>query len=293
MLSAVFSAVCYGVASTMQAAAARAERDDRHGIDPRLFFRLLRRWRYLAGLGLDVVGLAAQIGALRSLPLFLVQATQSAAIPVTAVLSTIWFGTRLRHVEWIAVFVVCGGLSLLGLSAQSEGAGHASLGFHAGLLVFGALLVFLGLAAGRMRNSARSAMLGLISGFGFGAIGIAIRVLPDLSIPTLVRDPATYTVLVAGFVGGWFYAAALQRGGVVAATAMMLIGETVPPALIGVLLLGDHARPGWTPVAVAGFVIAIGGALALARFGEVGDVPDPAETDTRTGGESAVSVSGD
>lgn len=291
MVSAVFSAVCYGVASTMQAAAARAERDDRHGIDPRLMLRLVRRWRYLAGVGLDVVGLVAQIGALRSLPLFLVQATQSAAIPVTAVIATFWFGTRLRRAEWAAVLVVCVGLSLLGLSAQSEGAGHAPMSFHIGLLVVAALLVLLGVAAGRLPNSARSALLGLISGFGFGAVGIAIRVLPSLDVPTLLRDPATYTVAVAGILAGWFYAAALQRGGVVAATAMMLIGETVPPALIGVFLLGDHTRPGWGPVAIAGFVVALAGALALARFGEIDG--GGKTSDTRAEEESAVILGGE
>ena len=46
-----------------------------------------------------------------------------------------------------------------------------------------------------------------------------------------------------------------------------------PPALIGVIFLGDTTRHGLAPVAVIGFVIAVASALALARFGEAGQDP--------------------
>jgi drug/metabolite transporter (DMT)-like permease len=269
MLCAIFAAICYGVASTMQAVVARGTRDDRQGVDPRLLFRLLGQWRYVASLGLDVVGLVAQITALRMLPLFLVQAAMAASIAVTALLATRWFGMRLSRVEWASVAVVCAGLAVLGAAAQSEGAGHGGHAFHYILLIAALALALLGVAAGRLPDPTRTAALGLVSGLCFGAMGTAIRVLPSLSPGTLVTDPATYAAAAAGVLAGWFYASALQRGGVVAATAMMLIGETVPPSVIGVLLLGDHTRPGWVPVAVAGFAVALAGALVLARFGEI------------------------
>jgi hypothetical protein len=270
MVCALFAAVCFGVASAMQAVAARAARDDRQGIDPRLLIRLLGQWRYVVGIGLDVLGFVGQVAALRSLPLFLVQATMAGSIAVTAVLATRWFGVVLSRAEWGSVVVVCAGLALLGSSAQQEGAGHAGSLFHYSLLGVALVLGVFGVVAGQLADPARTAMLGLIAGLSWGTLGIAVRVLPSLTPAVLVRDPATYTVIVGGVLGAWFYAAALQRGGVVAATATMLIGETVPPALIGVLLLGDHARPGWLPVAAAGFVIALAGAMVLARFGELG-----------------------
>jgi hypothetical protein len=269
MVCALFAAVCFGVASAMQAVAARAARDDRQGVDPRLLIRLFGQWRYVVGLGLDILGFVAQIAALRSLPLFLVQATMAASIAVTAVLATRWFGVVLSRTEWGSVVVVCVGLALLGSSAEQEGAGHAAPLFHYSLLAFAVVLGGFGVVAGQLADPMRTVALGLIAGLAFGTLGTAVRVLPSLTPLALVRDPATYSVIVAGVLGGWFYAAALQRGGVVAATAMSLIGETVPPSVIGVLLLGDHARPGWLPVAAAGFVIALGAALVLARFGEL------------------------
>jgi len=269
LISALFAALCYGVASTVQAVVAQSTQDDKHGVDPRLLVRLLRQWKYLASLGLDLVGLVAQIAALRTLPLFLVQAALSASIAVTAVLAVRWFGVRLAGVEWSAVVIVCAGLALLGFSAQSEGAGQGPRSFHWWLL--GAAIVIAGIGAlvGRLPDAQRTPLLGLVSGLEFGALGLALRVIPNFDIVTLLTDPATYTVAVAGIVAGLFYASALQRGGVVTATAMMLIGETIPAAALGVWLLGDHARPGWTPAAIGGFVVAVGGACLLARFGEV------------------------
>jgi hypothetical protein len=66
-----------------------------------------------------------------------------------------------------------------------------------------------------------------------------------------------------------FFATGLQRGAVTVTTGAMVVGETLAPAAVGVLLLGDRTRPGFAPIAVAGFVIAVAGTLALARFGEV------------------------
>jgi hypothetical protein len=50
----------------------------------------------------------------------------------------------------------------------------------------------------------------------------------------------------------------------------VVVGETAIPAVVGILVLGDHTRPGFAPVAVLGFLLAVAGALALSRFGEPG-----------------------
>jgi hypothetical protein len=42
---------------------------------------------------------------------------------------------------------------------------------------------------------------------------------------------------------------------------------------VGIVVLGDHTRPGFVPVATAGFLLAVTSALALSRFGEPTSVP--------------------
>jgi hypothetical protein len=85
----------------------------------------------------------------------------------------------------------------------------------------------------------------------------------------LASAPTTWALLVAAPLALTAYAVALQRGSVVRATAPLVLGETLLPAVAGVALLGDRPRPGWEVAAIAGFVLAVGAALALARFGEV------------------------
>jgi hypothetical protein len=58
---------------------------------------------------------------------------------------------------------------------------------------------------------------------------------------------------------------------VTTATAAVILAETMPPAVVGVIFLGDTTRPGLAPVAGLGFALAVACALALARFGEAGE----------------------
>ncbi|ATY12568.1 hypothetical protein CU254_20475 [Amycolatopsis sp. AA4] len=271
-LCALLSAVAYGVASVMQAVAAKAAPDEGAArVDPRLLLRVLKQWKFVVGLLLDGVGFVAQIAALHVLPLFLVQATQAASLAVTAVAVRV-FGVRLGAREWTAVGVVVAGLALLGSSAESEGSSEVGLGFRLALAGAAVVLGIAGLLVGRASDRVRTAGLGLVAGLCFGLVAVAGRVIPSLAPLDLLRDPALYVVAVAGALAMLYFATALQRGSVTTATAMMVLGETVMPSLIGVLLLGDRTRPGFAVVAVLGFVLAVAAALALARFGE----PEPA-----------------
>ncbi|GHF85828.1 drug/metabolite transporter (DMT)-like permease [Amycolatopsis bartoniae] len=265
LLCALVAAVAYGVASVFQAVAARAVAAGDGGVDPRLLVRVFRQWRYVLGTGLDVLGFLAQLVALRVLPLFVVQAALAASLAVTAV-AAMAIGTRLHAREWTAVVLVCAGLALLGASAQSEGSEPVGLAFHVGLLVATGVVGAVGMAAGRLRGTA----LGLVAGLEFALVALAGRIVSTSSVGAFFADPALYAVAVAGALGMLFYASALQRGGVTTATALMVVGETVLPSLIGVFALGDATRAGFGWVAVAGFAVAVAAALALARFGEVG-----------------------
>ena len=269
---ALVAAVAYGVASVLQAVAARAVDSGGSGVDPRLLVRVLRQWRYVLGLSMDALGFLAQLVALRVLPLFVVQAALAASLAVTAV-AAIGIGARLRGREWGAIAAVCAGLALLGLSAQSEGSAPVGLGVHLAIAVATVLLAGVGALAGRAPGAIRSPALGLVAGLGFALVAMAGRVLDTSSVGAILSDPAAYTIAGAGLVAMLFFASALQRGSVTTATALMVIGETVLPSLVGVVALGDTTRPGFAPVAIAGFVLAVAAALALARFGELEPSP--------------------
>jgi drug/metabolite transporter (DMT)-like permease len=268
LLGAVASAVCYGVASVLQAVAARAAPKTRD-VDPRLLLRLLRRAPFLGGILLDVVGFAAEFTALRTVPVFLVQAVVASSLAVTALVAVPMLKARLRPREWAAIAAVSAGLAMLAVATGPEGSAPIGEGFRLALLGCVVVLALAGFAAGRIRDPARSAVLGLVAGLAFGVVALAVRALPDLSPAHLLRDPATYALVGAGVVAFLFFATGLQRGAVTVTTGARVVGESLAPAAVGVLLLGDRTRPGFAPIAIAGFVVAVAGTLALARFGEV------------------------
>jgi drug/metabolite transporter (DMT)-like permease len=268
LLGAIVAAVCFGVATVLQAVAARATPAG-EGVDPRLLVRLFGRLPYVVGTALDFLGFLAELAALRELPLFVVQAAVAANLAVTAVVAVRVLRVRLSGREWTAVGAVCAGLALLGLSSGHEHPAHVGLRFRLVMLGCVVVIAIVGVVAGRLRDQAlRSAMLGLTAGFGFGFVAVGSRVLTSLAPLDLLRDPATYVVAAGGLVAMLFFATALQRGSVTTTTAAVVVAETLMPALIGVLLLGDHTRHGYVPVAAVGFALAVTGALTLARFGE-------------------------
>jgi drug/metabolite transporter (DMT)-like permease len=272
LLCALAAACAYGVASVMQAMAAQSTADDSYGVDPRLLVRVLGQWRFLLGLCLDALGFVFQLVALRVLPLFVVQSALAASLAVTAI-AALALGVRLGPREWTAIAVVCAGLALLGTSAEGEGSHPVGPAFRFTLLGVVLLLGAAGMAAGKASPRVRTPALGLIAGLGFGVVAVAGRVITSFAPLELLTDPAFYGVAAGGVLAMLFYASALQRGSVTTATAMMVIGETVLPSLIGVVALGDRTKPGFALVAIAGFALAVAAALALARFGE----PTPAD----------------
>jgi drug/metabolite transporter (DMT)-like permease len=281
LAAALVSALCYGVASVMQAVAVRSasRRDDRlregdpaaTRVDPGLLVRLLGQWRFVASLCIDIIGFLAQLVALRRLPLFAVQAVIAANLAVTAVLAAWLIKVRLSWREWLAVGGVVAGVGMLGSSAGAEGAATVGAPFEIALMVAVACVGLVGVAAARLPGRARTPALGATAGLGYAVLAVAARILPGFSPAQLVRSPAAYTLAAAGIVSFLMYASALEGGSVTVATAAVVLAETVPPAIVGVLFLGDSTRHGLAGLAVAGFVLAVACAVALARFGEAGE----------------------
>ncbi|MFF4643920.1 hypothetical protein [Streptomyces sp. NPDC001389] len=279
MVCALGAAVCFGTASVLQAVAARAAArpEDGSGVGTALFLRAVRQWRYLAGLALDAVGFVLQIIALRHIPIYVVGAAMAASLAVTAVVSARLLRVRLSRLEWGAVGVVSAGLLMLGLASGEEGDGVGTLALKLGLLGMAGLVLLVGAVAGRLPDGSRALVLGLAAGTGFGVVEVAVRLVDSFSLRELL-NPALYALLLGGAAGFLLLTSALQRGSVTAATAGLVLGETVGPAVVGVVWLGDRTREGLEWLAVLGFLVAVAGSLALARFGEPEPEPEPAGT---------------
>jgi drug/metabolite transporter (DMT)-like permease len=267
MVCALAAAVCFGTATVLQAVAAR-EAGTGTGGEAALLLRALRQWRYLAGLALDGLGFLFQIAALRSIPIYAVGAALASSLAVTAVVAARLLRVRLSGTEWGAVAVVCAGLALLGLASGPEGHEDGSDALKWAMLATGAGMLGLALLGGRLSGRMRALVLGLGAGFGFGVVEVSVRLINSLRPADVLTNPAAYALLIGGGAAFILLTSALQRGSVTTSTAGLVIGETIGPAAVGVIWLGDRTRAGLSWLAILGFLLALAGALALARFGE-------------------------
>ncbi|WP_262365941.1 EamA/RhaT family transporter, partial [Gordonia sp. OPL2] len=242
---------------------------------------------FLLGTLLVILGFAGGAVAARFLPLFLAQTIVAGNLVVTALLGMVWLGNVLGRREWVAVGVVVVSLFLLGASASHQAAPRMGMGFHWALFGVSLVLVVTGFVVMRTLRDRGAIFCGALAGVMYGAIAIAVRVLDGVSPFDPVRlltDPAAWTIAIAGATAFYVQTVALQIGPVNAVTAVLVVGETGGPAIVGVMFLGDKAIDGLQWLAVVGFVGAIVGATAVALF--TGDDDGAGRTDTtRVGAE--------
>jgi drug/metabolite transporter (DMT)-like permease len=265
---AIGAAVCYGVATILQAAAV-GDAETVEGLGVASLARSVSGTRYVAGLALDLVGFVAAVAALRTLPLFVVQAAVASSVGVTALGARVVFGTRLSARERTALISLVVGLVLLGMAGRPE---HATRLHEPGpmILLAAAAIIAIGSAAvARARGPRVGVVLAAGAGAAFGGVGIASRalVVPHHYVH-LLRDPIAYAVVAHGAIAILLFAAALQRNHVTKVAAVTFAVETVVPAAIGLAFLGDHARRGFIGVAAIGFVVTVVASIALARHAD-------------------------
>jgi drug/metabolite transporter (DMT)-like permease len=283
VLFAVLAALCTAVATIMQAIGARRVHRYR-SLDPRLLLSVMKSGPYVTGLALLALSFVATLVALRSTPLFVVQAIGAASLAVIAGASVVIYRTRLHVIEWGAIGAVMVGVALLLIAQRSGAAVNLPLVGRWALLV-AALVLGVGAFIAR-RFLAGAHWPSLLAGLAFGDAAVASRVVAGVKQSAIMvfAAPVAYSVAVAGLIGALLFTFALQRGSITAVFGMSTVGQTLGPAATGMLLLGDRVHAGMWPVAGVGFALTVGGAVLLGRHAH----PDGVRGAAATAGAPAV-----
>lgn len=264
-LGAIVACLGYGVASVLQSVAAQraAKVVGLTGLA-----LIVKQVPYLLGLTMDALAFGGNVLALQRLPLFLVQSIVAGSVGVTAVIASLR-GAHLSWKDWTSLAVLGVGLILLSITAVPGTAARISLTKDWLIL----LLVFVPAAVGfigfRMKGRTSSIVMCCAAGMGFTGVAVGSRGIgaDDIS-PSLLLNPLLWAIIVYGAIGMGFFTVALQRDSVTLVTAVTFVIEVVVPSLVGVALFGDAIAAGRLPLAVAGFLLAIGGTVSLSRFAE-------------------------
>jgi hypothetical protein len=279
------SVAIYGVGNLLQSVA--ATRVTVHTtLHPSLFLRLASHRVYLGGLACQIIGFVFAFVARGELPLFLVQASVAAGLGVTALLGVVVLHWRLPKAEVGILAAIAIGLAALVCSAERSPSEQLTNAETAGIGVAVVVIGVLGALAARLHGSTGSVALGSLAGLAFGAAAVASR--PLASLPdweAFLTHPLLYLVILHSAIGQLLIGLAMQRGSTTAAIASMDAAYAVPPAAIGLLLLGDRIAPGREWLAAAGFVVTLVAVIALTKYAKpqhaapapavVPDLPQP------------------
>lgn len=270
---ALLSAVCYAISAVLQQR--EAARHDERGLA--LIVSLLRRPRWWLAIVATVSGASLHVMALRFGPLTLVQPLGVSALVLALPLGA-WFGARqVSRAEWGAAgAVVLGLLAVLTLAPRHVP--PPSVPPMELLVAVGACLAFLLLCvliSSRLPRRAAPVVRALGSAACFGFASAMARLAVAGHGPILV--PVLVCALFA-LTGMFTIQAAYRDGGLGAPLATCTIADPVAATSIGILLLGEHLRLGFTGGAVgfAGLLATIVGLTVLARTRpQPAAVPEP------------------
>lgn len=246
--AAIAGAVLFGIGAVVQAVAAR-----RGPLVSALMALVV---------GMYVVGWLLHLVSIALVPLYVAQVGTSTSLAFTALAAARVVGEPLARRHWVAIAALVAGLGLLALAAGPVGH-HRFEGVHAvGLCVALILLLVLGLGAVRVRGQRGGVLLGSIAGIAYAGSPLASRALVGFrwDWPTVV---SCLTIGLFGLLGFWLYSLALRRSAITAATAPLVLLQTLLPAVVGVLVFDDAVREGWWPLALVGFAISTAAAVAL------------------------------
>jgi uncharacterized protein (TIRG00374 family) len=223
----------------------------------------VRHLPYLAGLGCDFAGFLLSLVALRRLPLFAVQAILAGSVAVAVALDGVVLHAKLRRADRWAIATTVGALALLGLAAGPQTAKPVVGGVEIGL--FAAILVIAAAALVAVRRGSIMTTA-VVSGIAFGGGAVAARALEGRSgVLGFVGQPLALALVAYGVLGLVVYAYALEHGDIGSVTAAMWVSDILASGLVGVVLLGDRARPGWSWVAALATGAAVAAIVVLGR----------------------------
>jgi drug/metabolite transporter (DMT)-like permease len=280
MMAAVDPSVVIGVALAcvasclfngsivIQAGEARQESSDL-GLQLGLLGRLIRRPRWLAGAGLNVIALVLQTVALLFAPVTAVQPADAAGLLLLLFLGTRVLGERVGRVEIGAVVAILAGIALLTASAPKREVTHVN---GAGVLVPLIVVALIAVAPLLLRRlvAPRSLLVVFGAGFAFALAAFAIKLIADsLSDGSWLGLVAAAAIAGFGaFAGTLAEQTALQQRPATQVAPIIFVVELLVPVGLALTVVGENWGGSVPAIAVA-LVLIVAGVVALARAPQV------------------------
>jgi drug/metabolite transporter (DMT)-like permease len=279
-LLAMLAAAANAASSVLQRKANR-QVPQMQNLSLRLVWSLLHQPAWFGGIAAVTAGFLLQAAALSNGALSVVEPMLVLELPVTLLLASVVFGSRLRSREWGSALAMTAALAglLYFLSPSAGRAGEVAwytwaAGIGANLAVAGGLVAWGrrgpaggGTAAGSSAHQA--AVLGIAAGSCFGLTAALMKgMTQSLShgLAAVFTSWQLYAMIAAGALSMFLVQSAMNAGRLLAAQPGLTLSDPVVSILWGVLVFRERVRGGWFFVlaGVSGLVMAAA-VIVLAR----------------------------
>ncbi|WP_405791642.1 DMT family transporter [Streptomyces sp. NBC_01506] len=251
VLFAVLTSISNGSANVLQRRAA-ATVPQSNSMHLSLIGHLLRQPVWLAGIGLVIVAALCQAVALATGPIAVVQPIFVIELPMTLLIASYVFRSRLPRRAWYGVAAVTFGLAVgLGSAAPTGGTETVpGLSWIPALIVTGIFEAVVVAVALRTRKNARAALLGLAAACAYALTAALLkdavaRLGGGSGIAVFFASWQLYATAAAGIGALFLLQNALQAGSLVASQPMLTLGDALISITYGVTLFGESIRTGW------------------------------------------------
>jgi drug/metabolite transporter (DMT)-like permease len=268
----LLAALLIGTGFVLQQNAAASEPDSRF-LSLRLMLDLLRRPRWLAGIGCMIGGQVLAAWSIGHLELSFVEPLLTTNLIFALVLSVPLSHATIRFWEVISALVLCLGVALLSASHEAKPIGLSFGSFSHWPAAAGiAAVAFACVHAGRRRSYRAKAMLtgagaGLVYGIQDALTRQTLQTLQNNGISGLFTTWAPYALVGAGAIGIWLMQSAFNAGPLQVSLPAISAGEPLIGILLGVLIFGDRIQvsAGMLALQACGIAALIVGVIGVAR----------------------------
>ena len=271
------AAVLLGIGFVLQQYAARQEPECRF-LSPRIITDLLRKPRWLIGIGCMVAGQLLAAWSIGHAALTLVEPLLTTYLLFALILAVPMSRQPVRWSEVTGALILIVGVTLLSLSRSTKpiglSIGSFSHWYAAGII---AGIAFVAVQVGhRTRGNARAVLVGLAAGLVFGIQDALTRqtleILQGHPVAVLFTNWAPYCLLGAGIVGLWLMQNAFSAGPLHSSLPTIAAGEPVAGIVLGIVVFGDRIQisPGELAIEAGGIAALIVGVVMVARSSAFG-----------------------
>jgi len=279
------AAVLLGVGFVLQQYSAEQEPESRF-LSLRILTDLLRKPRWLIGIGCMVAGQLLAAWSLGHLELTLVEPLLTTYLVFALVLAVPMSRQAVKWSEVAGALVLCTGVALLSLSRSTKPIGLSFGSFShwpAAAVIAG--VAFIAVQTGhRRRGHVRATLTGLGAGLVFGIQDALTRqtleILQRHTLTHLLTFWPPYCLVATGIVGLWLMQNAFSSGPLHASLPTIAAGEPVAGIALGIVVFGDRIQvsPGPLAIEAGGIAALIVGVVMVARSSAFGGLRKISDT---------------